>query len=580
MAGARKHDENRPRDELLAELTELRAGSRELELKQLVHGLEVHQEELRSQQAQLLDTQRALEEARDRYARLFDFAPIAHVVLDAHGVIYEANLGAARLLEIERSRLLSKTLTRYVVPADRDAMLAHLSRCRSGLPTVHTELEVRRSSGGTVAVQLTSAPAPSAGIAMFHTAIIDLSERKRSDAERARSLEEQRRLLQDEQVARAASQAKDRFIAMLSHELRTPLAPILFALESARARGPIPDTLRPMLDMIRRNVVLETRLIDDLLDMTRIVQGKLSVVPEIVDVHDVINDVVVLCQDQLQASPATLKVVTAAAAHHVRADPVRLRQVIWNLLNNALRNTGRGGHITIGSANRQRDWVTLTVSDTGRGIDSSMLGRIFTFFEQDEAARRAGVGLGLGLPISKAIVESHGGSIRAVSEGAGKGATFTVELRTVESENTRAPASDDAPATKPQTSILLVEDDADSAEAIGEFLRMHGFATKLAASVREALELYEPTDILISDIALPDGSGHELMLRLSSQAKVVGIALSGYGTPDDIHRSREAGFARHITKPVEPAALLAAIAELRDDSRATAAAQSVLLVSD
>lgn len=564
MGDRDRRDEQRSRGELLAELARLRSGSREAELQRLVHELEVHQEELQLQQLQLIESRRALEDVRDRYAQLFDFAPVAYVVLDAHGVIREANLSAARLLEIERGRLLGRSLTRYVVPADRDAMLRHLSDCRSGRAHVETELVVRRTGGDTAPVQLTSAPAVAGqpDMDMFRTAIIDLSERKRSEAEQARTLDEQRRLLQEEHVSRAASEAKDRFLAMLSHELRTPLAPILFAIDSVQARTPIPDTLRPTLAMIRRNVLLETRLIDDLLDMTRIVQGKMSIVTEVVDVHDVVHDVVMLCDDQLQRAPVTFTVETAATSHNVRADPVRLRQVVWNLLNNAVRNTPAGGRITLRTDNGAPGWLTLTVSDSGRGIDAGMLSRIFTFFEQDEEMRRTGVGLGLGLPISKAIVESHGGRITAASAGLGMGATFAVDLRTVSAEPAPSSVAISPAAPSCAATVLLVEDNNDSATAMAEFLRLHGYAVKVAGSVREALDLIGDDDLLVSDIALPDGTGHELMRLVSARRHVRGIALSGYGTPEDLTRSADAGFARHIVKPVEPSELLSAIADL------------------
>lgn len=528
-----------------------------------MHELEVHQEELRQQQHELLASRQALEQARDRYANLFELAPIAYVVTDPHGVVQEANQCALAMLDLPRERLLGSTLTRHVPPADRDVLMRHLASCRRGLPHVESECGFQRPDGQVRQVQLTSAPAGSMeGREVFHTAIIDLTERRRSEAERARALEEQRRLLQEEQIARAASAAKDRFIAMLSHELRTPLAPILFALDSAMSRDSVPPPLADTLEMIRRNVLLETRLIDDLLDMTRIVQGKMSVVAEVIDLHDVVNDVIVLCQEQIQRAAVQVAVDLVATAHRVRADPVRLRQVVWNLLNNALRNTPAGGHISICTANRRPEWITLSLRDTGRGIEPVMLSRIFTFFEQDPEARRRGVGLGLGLPISKAIVESHGGRIHADSAGPGTGATFVVELQTAVAEPAELPPPRTLDAGRGALSILLVEDNADSAHAIAEFLRLHGYQVKVAGDIRQAVASFAPGDVLISDIGLPDGSGHDLLRQLRREQRVEAIALSGYGTPDDVERSAAVGFARHIVKPVNPSELLAAIREL------------------
>jgi CheY-like chemotaxis protein len=249
----------------------------------------------------------------------------------------------------------------------------------------------------------------------------------------------------------------------------------------------------------------------------------------------------------------------------VRADPVRLRQVVWNLLSNALRNTPAGGSISLVTANLAPGWVTITLRDTGRGIAPRMLSRIFTFFEQDEEARRRGIGLGLGLPISKAIVESHGGRIRAESGGLGKGATFIIELRTTSAAPARGAPGPRGAAAARRVPILLVEDNADSAAAIAEFLRLHGHEVKVAGTMQEALARYAPGDLLISDIGLPDGSGHQLLRQLGRERPVVAIALSGYGTPEDLSRSAEAGFARHIVKPVSPGELLALIGELTRD---------------
>jgi two-component system CheB/CheR fusion protein len=569
MAGRRRDEEPTPR-ERITESKPAHGGPRESELERLVHDLEVHQEELRIQQHQLIESQRALEDARDRYAELFDFAPIAYVVLDVHGVIHEANLCAARLLGLERGLLLGKSLLRYVDAAGKTALLDHLGQCRPGRPRAETEILLQHSDGRNTPVQLTSSPASMRhDTDLFQMAMIDLTERKRSEAERARALEEQRRLIQEEQVMRAASHAKDRFLAMLSHELRTPLTPILFALDAVKSRSPIPHDLEPTLEMIRRNVLLETRLIDDLLDMTRIVQGKMSVVPETVDAHDVLDDVIALCRDQLMSTGVVLTVEMQAAARFVHADPVRLRQVVWNLLNNAVRNTPQGGRVEMRTENPSPEWFILTVSDTGRGIDPTLLPRIFALFEQDDEARRRGVGLGLGLAISKAIVESHGGRISAHSEGSGRGATFTVELRTVEATGTTPARRTEATADPARrTKVLLVEDNDDSAAAMAEFLRLHGYDVRVAGSVREALALLEGTDVLISDIALPDGTGHDLMRSVGTHRGVRGIALSGYGTPEDKRRSADAGFARHIVKPIEPDELLAAIEKLappRDD---------------
>ena len=550
------------------------AQSREEQLERLLHDLEVHHEELTIQQSQLVDSQRALEEARDRYAELFDFAPIPYVVVDTAGMIREANLSMARMVNLERGLLIGSPLFVHVAPPDRRSVLEHLARCRRSEARVDTEITLIARGGTEHRVQLASAPALSSrsGTNLFHTAIIDLSERQRAEEERTRARDEQQRLRHEESLARAASEAKDRFLAMLSHELRTPLTPILFALEAVTSRAEVPGALRSTLEMIRRNVLLETRLIDDLLDMTRIVQGRMSIMPEIVDAHELVNDVVVLCRDELRTADIGFTVQPAARGHHVCADPVRFQQVLWNLLRNAIRNTPASGEVVLRTENTVPGWFSVSVSDTGRGIDPARLAAIFTFFEQDEEARKRGIGLGLGLAISKAIVELHGGRISGASQGLGCGATFQVELPSVSAPAVAPGIARSAPhGVKHPTTILLVEDNEDSAAAMAELLRLHGYVVKVAASVHDALNLAEEADVLVSDIALPDGSGHDLMRELSArQHAIPGIALSGYGTVDDIRRSTEAGFEHHIVKPVEPSRLLEAIENLRRERSVSA----------
>ena len=541
-------------------------GARARELEALLLDLEVHHEELRRQQAELLESQHALEEARDQYAELFDFSPIAFVAVDGAGIIRQANLCSARLLGLERQLLIGSPLFVYVVPEERRSVLNHMASCRRGDPRVDTEVRLRPRDGAPRPVQLSSSPIRSSlphGV-IFHTAIIDLEERQRGESDRARAREEQQRHRHEEQLARAASEAKDRFIAMLSHELRTPLTPILFALDGLKVRERIAEPLRSTLDMIRRNVLLETRLIDDLLDMTRIVQGKMSIVPDVIDAHALVNDVYLLCRHELREANLEFELVVGAQDHHVCADPARLQQVLWNVLRNAIRNTPSGGQISIRTDNAEPGRLSVRVRDTGRGISRQDLDRIFTFFEQDDDARRRGVGLGLGLPISRAIIELHGGRISGSSPGVGKGAEFVIELPAVRALDEAVPdtAAVREPAVQP-TTILLVEDNDDSAAAMAEFLRVHGYQVKQADCVQGALELADEADVLVSDIALPDGTGHELMRAIKTRQSLPGIALSGYGTNEDVQRSLDAGFEEHIVKPIEPARLLDAIRNLR-----------------
>jgi signal transduction histidine kinase/ActR/RegA family two-component response regulator len=395
-------------------------------------------------------------------------------------------------------------------------------------------------------------------------------------AERRQTEEERMRLLAAEREARseaeAANEAKDRFLATLSHELRTPLTPVLAIVSRLEADVRLPE-LAGDLAMIRRNVELEARLIDDLLDLTRIARGKLDLHPEIADLRKIVGHTTDMCCAP-EIATGRLRLVTDLAAddHRVWGDPSRLTQVLWNLLNNAVKFTPAGGTITLRSRG-ETDRLVLEVLDTGVGIDPDVLPHIFGAFEQGPTRGTRGAGgLGLGLAISKAIVEMHGGTLTAVSEGRGRGAAFTLILpdflpRDPETGELPiflgAPQEIENPKSKIQNlRILLVEDHADTAEAMAELLRLLGHRVTVAGGVAAALAAAEGEDgldLVISDLGLPDGSGLDVMRRLSASRCLPGIALSGYGMEEDVRRSLEAGFDRHLTKPVSLQALEATI---------------------
>jgi signal transduction histidine kinase len=382
--------------------------------------------------------------------------------------------------------------------------------------------------------------------------------------------------------AEAASRAKDNFLAALSHELRTPLTPVLALVSTMRDDPRLPEDLREDLNLINRNVTLEARLIDDLLDLTRIARGKLELRLESVDLTQLLQHALETSRDgDTSGKELTWQCDLAPGPVLARADPARLTQVFWNLFKNALKFTSDGGAISV-TSRLEGSAFRVSVADSGVGIAPEALPRIFDAFEQGgRAITQAFGGLGLGLAISKALVDFHGGSIVAQSAGLGQGALFTVELPLAAAASTGAPA-DESPANAPATNaeagglhLLLVEDHPDTAAIMSRMLRRAGFRVTSASKVKEALRKVEqaalpgagepnadPIRFVVSDLGLPDGSGVELMAQLRAAYGLRGIALSGYGMEEDVRRAHEAGFLRHLTKPVEFGSLLAILREV------------------
>ena len=362
--------------------------------------------------------------------------------------------------------------------------------------------------------------------------------------------------------AEAANKAKDRFIAMLSHELRTPLTPILFASSMLSEDQTVPDRIREELKIITRNVELEARLIDDLLDVTRINQGKLGLAFGNADFHELLHSALRICSSEISARNLTVKLELEASERWIRADAARLQQICWNLIQNAVKFTPPNGQIILRSNNPRSAWFRLEVIDSGIGITSEALSRIFDPFEQAGGAGFGG--LGLGLTISKAIVELHGGKIFASSAGADHGAMFVIELPNVVSPEVEQPRAraDLSNFTSSQSQnipahprILIVDDHVDSVRPMQLFFEANGYEVTTAHTVATAhrIAMQKDFDLLVSDIGLPDGSGDDLLRKLENDGrKLPSIALSGFGTEQDVERSRAAGFQIHLTKPVSP----------------------------
>ncbi|MDQ2823899.1 MAG: ATP-binding protein [Verrucomicrobiota bacterium] len=372
----------------------------------------------------------------------------------------------------------------------------------------------------------------------------DITERKRAEE----------KLQAAKIAAEKASQAKDDFLALLSHELRTPLTPALVAASYLAEHEDLLPQFREEVIAIWRNVQLEAHLIDDLLDVTRITRGKIELHREVVDVHRLLHNAVQIAKKDMLEKGINLAIHLGATNHHIWADPVRIQQVFWNLLNNAVKFTPKGGRISISLSNEGEQFV-FEISDSGIGIETERHTRIFDAFNQGERSitRQFG-GLGLGLTISKTLLDLHGGTIKVQSEGKNRGTTFRVFL-----DFLREPlvASTDEADVEITTSrhlrLLLVDDHVDTRRVLSRLLTRSGHEVATADSAQGALKFLESDrfDALISDIGLPDGNGYDLVREAKQRHPLKAIALSGFGTEEDVRLSLEAGFDYHLTKPVD-----------------------------
>jgi PAS domain S-box-containing protein len=485
--------------------------------------------------------------------------------MDHQGRIIEWNAAAEQTFGHCRAEAVGQILAELIIPqrmreAHWKGLRRYLETGKGPVIGRRIELSALRADGSEFSVEIAITRIQLPGPPLFTAHVRDITEQKKSEQERAEALVR-------EQVARAeaeaANKSKDQFLAVLSHELRTPLTPIL-AVASMLARDKnLPAGLKEDVEMIRRNVELEARLIDDLLDLTRISQAKLRLFKQKVDIGELVGHVVEMCAIELRAKHIRFSQHMVAERCDVDGDPARLQQVLWNLLKNAIKFTPEGGSIAIQSRCEDQKLI-LSIADSGIGIDPQLLPKLFNAFEQGSptVTRQFG-GLGLGLAISKALIDAHGGKLEAHSEGIGHGATFTIQLPLTPSSKskdaTRGPA---APmATAHPLRILLVEDHGDTQQMMVRLLEGSGHQVRTADCVNSALDVAATCqfDLVISDLGLPDGSGLDLMHQLRKRHGICGIALSGYGMEIDIQRSREAGFAHHLTKPVTPDGLEAAI---------------------
>ena len=501
----------------------------------------------------------ALRESEVRYRRLFETARDGILILDADtGKITEVNPFLCELLGYSRAELLGKELWEIGgfedVAASR-AAFEHLQR--TGYDR-HEDLPLQTRGKGRVEVEFVSNAYLAGGKSVIQCNIRDVTDRIRMQKEINRQAAE----LAD------AYRRKDEFLAMVSHELRNPLAPILNAVYILRLQGGENPLQREARGMIERQTAHLARIVDDLLEISRIATGRIHLRPAKVELNSIVNRAVAASRPLIEARHHRLSVSLCEAPIWLNADPVRLEQVVVNLLNNAAKYTGEGGQIWL-TVRLSKGEVELRVKDTGIGIEPGLLPRIFDLFTQSEKSLdRAQGGLGIGLALVRSLVEMHRGRVTAESGGPGKGSEFVVRLP-VASLPMEA-VEQDLPGLARQaphgSRVLVVDDNKDLADSMLTLLRMAGYEARAAYTGPEGLEMarsYQPHAVLL-DIGLPEMDGFEVARRIrqdSALDDMLLVAMTGYGEEHHQRASGEAGFSHHLVKPVGAKRLLEFLAE-------------------
>jgi two-component system, chemotaxis family, CheB/CheR fusion protein len=511
--------------------------------EQRARKLQQHEEELQRRRAELATA----EELRARLAAIVESSDDAIISKDLQGVVTSWNGGAERLFGYTAAEAIGRPIT-IIIPADRlHEEQTILERLKRGEPIEHFETTRVRKGGTTIEVSLTVSPIrdDSGRVIGASKTARDITERKRADEE-----------------LREADRRKSEFLAILAHELRNPLAPIRNALEILRLTLDDGKVERPEMAVLDRQVGHVVRLVDDLLDLSRVSRGRIELRREVVELTSVVNDAVEAVRPLCAEMDHELTVTLAPQRTYVNADPLRLVQALSNLLNNACKFTDRGGRIRV-IVDRKGTEAVIRVQDTGVGIAAEQLSRIFEMFAQvDASLERARGGLGIGLTLVRYLVEAHEGTVEAHSAGVGQGSEFIVRLPVV--PRPRPSVSPDPVGTKDagmlRRRILVVDDNRDATETLARVLELGGHEVHTAHDGLEAVDVaaeLQPDAVLL-DIGLPKLNGYDAARRIREQPggkDVFLVALTGWGQPEDRRRAQDAGFDAHLVKPVDHAHL-------------------------
>jgi PAS domain S-box-containing protein len=495
------------------------------------------------------------------YRLLIERMHQAAITTTLDGTILYANPCTADLLAIPITTLIGTRLGDYADAGERDALEAVIRRARH--EDAEHEIRLRRDGDQTVCVHVAASPLlEQAGI--ICVIITDLTDRDRLvDEHSARTSAELAA-----GVLREADRRKDEFLAMLAHELRGPLAPIRNGIEVLRIAPLSDNTARDLHEMMGRQVENLVRLVDDLLDVSRVTQGKIRLQRERRDLREVVDRAVESVRPELLSRDHRLNLTVPETPIDVDVDVVRMTQVLINLLNNAIKFTPKGGDITLTVDGDGAGWGTVRVRDSGIGIAADKLPGIFDLFTQvDPSVSRSEGGLGIGLTLARRLAQLHDGSLEGFSEGAGRGAEFVVRIPAAATATSPTTAREADHSANARLRILVVDDNVDAADSMAMLLRLRGHNVKCQLDGESALiavPAFHP-DVVLLDIGLPGMDGFEVAQRLRSepagpQPRL--IALSGYGSVEDRRRSKEAGFDEHLAKPVDFALLESLLASV------------------
>lgn len=503
---------------------------------------------------------------------LLNHAPCGFLVFADDGSMVKANATLLDLLGYERGELLKLHIEKIFSVAGRIFYQTHffpLLKLKGKVEEIY--LDLRSKNGESIPVLVNAARHERDG-KIFNDCVF-VAMRQRNEYED--------QILRAKKEAEAATVAKDEFMSVVSHELRTPLNAIVGWGQMLKDERILPEMRRKGLETILRNAQMQTQLIEDILDFSRIISGKLRIEVQKIDLSDVIKAAIDVVTPAANAKNIRLEVILDSKGI-VSGDADRLQQVMWNLLTNAVKFTPKGGRVQV-RLERINSSVEISVSDTGQGISPEFLPYIFDRFrQQDNTQTRRHGGLGLGMAITRHIVELHGGTIRAQSPGEGLGATFTVRLPVMivhsEKHSASAQPKSAVPSEKddlPESNlirlngfqILIVDDERDARELIAFVLTQHGANVEAAAGVSEAVEKLQSVkpDLIISDIEMPEEDGFSLIEKLNAfnkrqKRKIPAIALTAHARPSERLKILSAGYQTHLAKPVEPAELLAIVA--------------------